>query len=446
MTQWARREFLQHSIYSLLGCALNHGLAHGATAAQGSKIQSCILLMYYGGPSHLDTWDMKPESPSEIRGEFKPISTSVPGRFVCEYLPKTAQVVDKLAVIRSLHHPMTNHNAAMYEMLVGRTPSGGDNEILGASRTSDFPSYGSVLDYCLDKRIETSQQNPLTHVALPHVMHNVVDLPGQNAGFLGAQYDPYQLLEDPNQANFDVSELRLPTTISGKRLESRQNLLRVLNAKRMDAASDSMRKYRERAYQLLKNSAMADSFAVDQEPESVRDRYGRHRLGQSLLLARRLVEGGVKFINVNDKVYNGQLANWDSHADNFSRHKKDLLPPADQAFSALIEDLNQRNLLNSTLVVAMGEFGRSPKINKAAGRDHWPHCYSVVLAGGGVVGGATFGASDQSGAYPASDPVTPGDLAATIFWRFGLDHTRKIYDSLGRPYRLADGQPIRALF
>lgn len=448
LTWLARRDFMQQGVYGLLGYALNHGLARATTASRGSPptIRSCILLMYYGGPSHLDTWDMKPDAPAEIRGEFKPILTNVPGRFVCEHLPKTAQVVDKLAVIRSLHHPMTNHNAAMYESLVGRTPAGGDNEILGASRTSDFPSYGSALSYCLDESTATMRRGPLTHVALPHVMHNVVDLPGQNAGFLGGRYDPYQLTSDPNEADFAVSELSLPANIPITRMESRQRLLSLLDKSTTDSTTEAIRKYHQRAGQLLKSPATANAFVLDREPNAVRDRYGRNRLGQSLLLARRLVESGVRFVNVNDKVYNGQLANWDSHADNFSRHKNDLLPPADQAFSALIEDLDQRHLLQSTLVVAMGEFGRTPKINRAAGRDHWPHCYSVVLAGGGVAGGATYGASDQIGAHPADDPATPGDLAATVFWRFGLDHKREIHDPLGRPYRLAEGEPIRALF
>src|SRR5262249_9115456 len=188
------------------------------------------------------------------------------------------------------------------------------------------------------------------------------------------------------------------------------------------------------------------AFDLSREGPALRDRYGRTTLGQSLLLARRLVEAGVRFVNVNDKVHNGQLANWDSHENNFGRLKNDLLPPADRAFSALIEDLEARGLLATTLVVALAEFGRTPQINRAAGRDHWPDCYSIVLAGGGIHGGAVYGASDKIGAFPAADPVTPGDLAATLFWRFGLDPAAEVHDLTGRPYRLAEGEPIRRLF
>ena len=207
-----------------------------------------------------------------------------------------------------------------------------------------------------------------------------------------------------------------------------------------------MRVYQERALDLLHGHRLRRAFDLAGEPDRLRDRYGRHRLGQSLLLARRLVEAGVRFVNVNDKVRNGQSENWDSHENNFARLKDDLLPPADQAFAALVEDLDARGLLDSTLVVALAEFGRTPRVNGKGGRDHWPDCFSVVLAGGGVRGGAVYGASDRLGAHPAADPVAPGDLAATLFWRFGLDPAAEVRDRTGRPYRLADGQPLRRLF
>jgi uncharacterized protein (DUF1501 family) len=204
--------------------------------------------------------------------------------------------------------------------------------------------------------------------------------------------------------------------------------------------------YQEKAFRLLHSEQARRAFDLSRESTAVRERYGRNTLGQSLLLARRLVEAGVRFVNVNDKVHNGQLANWDSHENNFSRLKDDLLPPADRAFSALIEDMSVRGLLDSTLVVGLAEFGRSPRINKSAGRDHWPDCYSIVLAGGGVRGGLVHGSSDKMGAYPATDPVTPGDLAATIFARFGLNPATEIRDFTGRPYRLAEGEPLHCLF
>ncbi len=204
--------------------------------------------------------------------------------------------------------------------------------------------------------------------------------------------------------------------------------------------------YQTRAFELLQSDEVRGAFDLSSESAAARDRYGRHKLGQSLLLARRLVEAGVQFINVNDKVRNGQLANWDSHQDNFPRLKNDLLPPADQAFSAFIEDLDSRGLLETTLVVAMGEFGRTPRINGNGGRDHWPDCFSVLLAGGGATGGAVYGASDKLGAYPDQNPVSPGDLAATIFARFGIDPATEIHDALGRPFRIAEGRPLSALF
>ncbi len=212
------------------------------------------------------------------------------------------------------------------------------------------------------------------------------------------------------------------------------------------AAEGAMSVYQQRALDLLHSPRARRAFDLTREPDRLRERYGRTRLGQSLLLARRLVEAGVRFVNVNDKVHNGQLENWDSHENNFPRLKDDLLPPADQAFSALVEDLDARGLLASTLVVALAEFGRTPKINKTAGRDHWPDCFSIVLAGGGVQGGAVYGSSDRHAAYPASDPVSPGDLAATLYWRFGLDPAAEVRDLTGRPYRLAEGEPLRRLF
>ena len=410
-------------------------------------IESCILVMYYGGPSHIDTWDMKPDAPAEIRGEFKPISTNTPGRFVCEHLPLTARIVDRLSVIRSMHHPMTNHNSAMYESLIGRLPVGGDVDVLGANRITDFPNHGAVLSYLATQgEIVRKRGNPLINVALPHVMHNVVDLAGQNAGFLGAKYDPFQVLRDPNSPDFRIEALSENRNVPPSRQRARRELLASLDQHSTNGlTTPDLDANRARAYELIGQANVREAFEIKREPSKVRERYGRTKLGQSMLLARRLVEAGVRFINVNDKVYNGQLANWDCHADNFRRHRE-LLPPADQAFSALITDLEERGRLESTLVIAMGEFGRTPKVNLNAGRDHWPQVGGGLIAGGGVVGGATFGASDKIGAYPTADGVTPGDLAATIFWRFGLDPHQEIHDALGRPFPLAAGKPIRGLF
>jgi hypothetical protein len=441
-----RRQLLRMGGLGCLGLAVPFRAAAASPPGFGPlrPIRSCILLYYYGGPSHLDTWDLKPDAPAEIRGMFRSIPTRVPGVRVGEHLPRCAGVVDRLAIVRSFHHRMTNHNAAAVEGLCGRTPLKGDLELL-ADDPNSFPCYGAVL----------SQQRPgrrdvPAHVALPHVMTNVVQLPGQTAGFLGSSYNPLQVNRDPNAPGFRVDELELPADLPLARLDDRHLLLgrldaQVRRAERLARRGD-MTVSQERALALLHSAEVRRAFNLAQESDSLRERYGRNKLGQSLLLARRLAEASVRFINVNDKVSNGQLANWDSHENNFGRLKDDLLPPADQAFSALIEDLEARGLLESTLVVALAEFGRTPKINPNAGRDHWPHCFSVVLAGGGIKGGLVHGASDKIGAYPADDPVTPGDLAATLFWRFGLDLTAEIRDLTGRPYRLADGEPVRRLF
>jgi hypothetical protein len=445
----SRRRLLQAGTLGWLGLGLSGGLQaaeqrSGRAPASRGQIRSCILLYYYGGPSHLDTWDMKPDAPAEIRGEFRSIATATPGLRIGEHLPRCARVTNRLAILRSMHHPMTNHNAAAVESLCGRTPLKGDLELLGDDANS-FPCYGAALTF-----LKPGRRNLPSHVALPHVMYNVVRLPGQTAGFLGAVHNPFEVTHDPNRPDFRVDELALPADVSPARLEDRRSLLSLVEgrARRAEqaAARGNMTAHQQRAFNLLSSDEVRRAFDLARETERTRERYGRNTLGQSLLLARRLVEAGVRFVNVNDKIHNGQTANWDSHENNFGRLKNDLLPPADQAFSGLIEDLEARGLLASTLVVALAEFGRTPKINANRGRDHWPFCFSVVLAGGGVQGGAVYGASDRIGAYPADNPVTPGNLAATIFSRFGLDPATEIRDGAGRPYRLAEGEPIRALF
>jgi len=441
----SRRQFLQCSAYGALASALNQSRLQSAEPARANRIQSCIMLMLYGGPSHLDTWDMKPAAASEIRGEYRPIQSNVPGRIVCEHLTACSRMMDKMAVIQSMHHGLTNHNSAMYQAMIGR-PASSNNEILGASRQQDFPNFGATLSYMTATGALPRTRNPLVNVALPHVMHNVTDLPGQNAGFLGGSHDPMQITDNPNQPDFRVRNLRLPAGVNESRMQARRTLqLSLDQGIGSDAENIEIDAYQKRAFELLHSDGVKTAFGIEREPEPMRNRYGRHKLGQSLLLARRLVESGVRFINVHDGIYNGQIANWDSHSNIFPRHSE-LLAPLDQGLSALIDDLDQRGLLESTLVIVTGEFGRSPRVNANAGRDHWPNCYSMLLAGGGVKGGAVFGSSDRNGAYPKSSPVTPGDLAATVFWRFGLDHEHEIVDPLARPFPIADGQPVRTLF
>ncbi|QDT30617.1 hypothetical protein Enr10x_59850 [Gimesia panareensis] len=434
----SRRSFLQASGYTALAAALNQRLLVAREASPQQPLRSCILLMLYGGPSQIDTWDMKPHAPSEVRGDYRSIQTSVPGLINCEHLSACAQLMHKLTIIRSMHHDLTNHNSAMYQALVGKSPVS-NNEILGANRMRDFPNVGAAISYATARGALPKTGNPLINLALPHVMHNVVDLPGQNSGFLGGSHDPFQINADPNSDRFQVQNLQPPPGISEPRLLARRSLLRSLD--HLDVGDSDLEQYQRRAFELLQNPAVQAAFQIEREPPRVREDYGRHKLGQSLLLARRLVESGVRFINVHDGVFNGQAVNWDSHANLFQRHRE-LLTPFDQGFAALIRDLDQRDLLDSTLVIAMGEFGRTPRVNANGGRDHWPNCYSVVLAGGGVRGGTTFGASDHLGVYPQADPVTPEDLAATIFQRFGINPEIEIRDRTGRPFQLSEGQVI----
>jgi hypothetical protein len=445
--QFSRRLLLSAGGLGALGLKLSGLLRAEAADANGgarSSIQSCILIFYYGGPSHLDTWDMKPKAPREVRGEFDSIASNVPGIRIGEHLPHSARVVDRLAVIRSMRHPMTNHNAAAFATLSGRPPLKGDLEFLGNDR-NDPPCLGSILSRELPGR-----RGIPTFVALPHVMYNVVQLPGQVAGFLGSAHDPFQVVCDPNTPGFRFDGLELPADLSLDRLGHRESMLRLIDGQlrsgERDASSGARDAYNEKAFRLLRSDAVRRAFHLGGEDPRVRERYGRNKHGQSVLLARRLAEAGVQFVCVYDHDRNSQLTNWDAHENVFGRLKYDLLPPTDRAFAVLIEDLTERGLLDSTLVIALGEFGRSPKINATAGRDHWPFCFSAVLAGGGIRGGMIHGSSDKLGAYPDRDPVSPADLAATLFSRFGLDPAAEISDLTGRPYRLSEGQPIRALF
>ncbi len=452
-----RRGLLQLGGLGYLGLNLG-GLwrAQAASvAAPRTKLRSCILVFYYGGPSHLDTFDMKPTAPAEVRGEFRPIATSVPGVQVCEHLPRMARLMHKVALVRSMHHENRLHDSASIETLTGRPSPNGDREEFAPIKQF-FPCHGAVLSYLRrDRRLE------VPHAALPWVFHNVVDVPCQGAGFLGGAFDPLVLSVDPSSRTYRAGALAPPADFLPGRLEQRRRLLTSLSPTR------STEGHYQRAFRLLGSATLRGALDIDREPVRVRERYGigpapvkvgegggggngaemgvaRQMRGQNLLLARRLVEAGVPFVNVNDFRQQGQ--NWDAHFKCFNQHKTHLLPGADQGLSALIEDLDQRGLLDTTLVIALGEFGRTPRINKDGGRDHWPDCYTVLLAGGGVRGGQVYGSSDRIGARPASMPVTPADLAATIFWRFGIDPATEVHDVTGRPYKLAEGQPLRKLF
>jgi hypothetical protein len=457
-----RRRLLQFAGGSYLGLNLG-GLWRAQAADRGPPqtprpVRACVLVFYYGGPSHLDTFDMKPDAPAEVRGEFKSIATSVPGIHVCEHLPRMARVMHKVALVRSVTHAARLHDSASIHALTGRPLAGPDRELF-SPLAQVYPSYGSAVAY-----LHRDRGRDVPFAALPFPFHNVVDVPCQGAGFLGAAYEPLRIDTAPAARQYQPPALRPAEGVPAARREGRRRL-----AERLERApaSGEMRVLAEKAYRLLSAEAIREAVDLTREPLGVRERYGygpepvavgeggggtngaemgfaRQMRGQNLLLARRLVEAGVPFVNVYDFKQQGQ--NWDAHFNCANQHKTHLLPPADQSLSALIEDLDARGLLESTLVVAMGEFGRTPKINRQGGRDHWPDCYTVLFAGGGVAGGAVYGSSDRIGAYPADDPVTPGDLAATIFWRFGIDPATEIHDQTGWPHRLATGEPLRRLF
>jgi hypothetical protein len=439
----SRRQWLQIGALAVAG--LNPSRAIQSREVERLvPIRSCILIFYQGGPSHLDTWDMKPKAPAEVRGEFRPIATAVPGLWACEHLPHLARLANRLTIIRSLHHGLTNHLPAAFTTLIGREPLRGDQLLVGQN-SNDPPCLGSSVT-----RARPGEHEGIPpFVALPHRMWNEMDVPGQSAGFLGSAHEPLQVEGDPSHADFRLPELEFPAGVNRARLEQRASLLDTLEFPQRSAdtfdTSGHLRGYRRKAMALLGSEIVRRAFDLRLEDSPMRDRYGRTRHGQSLLLARRLVEAGVRFVAVYDRKING-AESWDTHGNNFALLKDSLLPPADRGLAALVDDLASRGLIDSTLVIALGEFGRTPRVNINAGRDHWPFCYNAVLAGGGVRGGFVYGSSDALGAYPDANPVTPADIAATVFWRFGLDPTAEIRDRTGRPYRLADGQPIRTLF
>ena len=448
-----RRRFVQFgsvgglSLGGLWGARARAELAGAKTP---SAIRACIFVFYYGGPSHLDTYDLKPNAPSTVRGEFRPIATSVPGLQISEILPNMAKVMHRCALVRSMHHTNRLHDSASIETHTGRQAAQGDREEF-APIPQFYPCHGGALSYLWQER-----RLDVAHAALPFVFNNVVPTPCQGGGFLGAAFDPFRVTVDPDKQHYIAEELSIRQELPAQRIGSRRDLLTALETGALPANSAGFDQYYDKAYQLLGSERVRRALDLSEEAPETRERYGvypanvaghgfaHHMRGQNLLVARRLVEAGVPFVNVYDFRQQGQ--NWDAHANNFSQHREHLVPPAEKALAALIGDLEERGLLESTLIVATGEFGRTPQINNGAGRDHWPDCYSVLLAGGGVQAGAVHGASDAIGAYPAKDPATPADLAATIYWRFGFDPAIHVRDRLARPHHLADGEALRGLF
>lgn len=441
-----RRDFLHAGSLSALGLSLPGLKALEARGAvDRSREMNCIMLFLVGGPSQLDTWDMKPDAPSEIRGPFRPIETTVPGVQVSEIFPKLAGIMDKVGLVRSVYHTATAvHDTGHQMMQTGR---------LFGNGAIKYPHVGSVLSY-----LKGPNGDVPPHVVMPRPIGNTGgNMPhGQDAGFLGKSYDPFVLGADPNARDFKVPDLLPPDYISGVR-ESRRRSFRdaIDGATRSFEASEDARLLDEnfqRAYGLMSSKEAREAFALDAEPDAMKDRYGRTRFGQSCLLARRLIERGTRFVTVNmfETVFNE--ITWDIHGSApFSPiecYKDEVGPNFDTAYSALLTDLYERGMLENTMVLAFGEFGRTPKINPAGGRDHHPACWSVLFAGGPVRGGTVVGASDEIGHAPKDRPVSTAEIAATIFNGLGIGLDTELPGPQGRPIRVVDHgvEPIRELF
>jgi hypothetical protein len=447
--QLSRRDMLQVGSLGIFGLGLTDLLTAQARveatsprpASARGKARSCILMFMWGGPSQLDTWDLKPSAPADVRGEFQPIATSVPGLQISEHFPLLATQAHRYTIIRSMTHDDPAHLSSVHHAVTGRHAPTVKSDAAPASR-QDTPHVGSMLS-----KLRPSQGELPSFVSMPwFVSHPAAPggkAPGQNGGWLGETFDPFLIAGDPNAANFSVAGLRGPADVPLDRFDERQTLLKQLDSR--FARTEGMTTLHERAFGLLRSASANGVFDLNQEPAPVRERYGRNTHGQCLLLARRLVEAGVRLVCVNWH-QDGRFF-WDTHEQNFTGLKNRLMPPADRGFSALLEDLAQRGLLDETLLVWVGEFGRSPRISKGqAGREHWPSCYSAVLAGGGIRGGQVHGRSDNRAAFPAADPVAPGDLTATIYHALGISPDIPVLDREGRQVALTEGTPLRTLF
>lgn len=416
----------------------------GVDAESGQSRQSSgkkmILVWTTGAMSHHDTLDMKPDAPAEVRGQFNPIQTKTPGYQVCEHMPELARLSDKYSVIRSFTHKDNNHLMSTHHVLTGQIQPGAFFDKI-ASRT-DWPNYSGAYNY-----FNPRNDGIPNGVNLPTYMQQPPLLwPGQYAGLLGAKHDPWQITADPNKDDFKVDSLTLAAGLDIQRVTDRQSLLSDLNKQQgrleRTAAGNRMKSEQEQAYNILTSRRLADAFEVQKESEQVREKYGRHTTGQSLLLARRLVQVGVPVVQVNI----GNAQNWDNHGNIFPTLKDRLLPPLDKGLAALLTDLEERGMLEDTFVVLIGEFGRTPKVNNKAGRDHWGPCFSALFAGGGVQGGRVIGESDPHGGYPVKKPFSPEDFGATVYSVLGIDPESEIRDRFDRPLRLNSGSVISELF
>jgi hypothetical protein len=480
----SRRELLTVGGLSLVGLGLPELLRARAAAAESAqsgvaglpgfgKADSVIFVYLQGAPSHIDLWDPKPNAPAEIRGEFTPIASEAPGMFLGEVLPKLARQAAKFSLIRTVGckpKGLPNHGSAIYMLMTGHDPGNFSPTGLAVPPSrEDLPSVGSVTS-----RFRPCEPGRFSYVTIcgPTKEAAVVGL-GQGAGLLGGAYDPYQMYDDPTQP-MKLDVFALPGDVTLQRLNGRVDLRRQIDsqalAREAEAATsgdrrritgrDSFDAFYQKALTILQSNAAVRAFRLEDEPAALRERYGMTRFGQSCLLARRLIEAETRFVQItwparsDDEPAPGPDGSWDTHRNNFPTLRNDRCPVFDHSLSALIEDLHARGLLARTLLVAVGEFGRSPKIGASTtnnvgpgGRDHWPDCYSALIAGGGVRAGEVYGESDRFGAYPRLNPVHPYDLIGTIFHALGIDPATEYLDTLARPRRLVDhGTPVLGLF
>ncbi|MFO0889033.1 MAG: DUF1501 domain-containing protein [Isosphaeraceae bacterium] len=461
--QFSRRAILCAGGLSALGLAGPELVRlRAATTAGGGESRhrgnSCVFIFLFGGPSHIDLWDMKPKAPLEIRGEFRPVDTSVPGIQICEHLPMLAATMDRVCLVRSMTHQMPVHGPACSELYSGRPYFGAP--VTDQARPEDWPSIASMV-----ARFGQGQGGWPPSIVLPWFTQFAgQDRPiaGQFGGRMGAIHRPFLVEGDPSSPDFQVPGVRLPAGLALERVRARGGLLRSLDGAAepglLPPRQDEIVSANQATAQAMLGDAQAlRAFELDREPRRVRERYGEGKFAQSLLLARRLVEAGVSLVTVN---YDDESASdkvspyWDTHHQNFPKLRERLAPRFDRAYSAFLEDLHQRGLLDTTLVVATGEFGRSPRVGQfvqnnmteKTGRDHWPHAFTVLLAGGGVRGGQVYGATNAIGSHVADRPVTPADLAATILHHLGVDHRLEYWDEFQQvPRRLSEGKPIADL-
>ena len=467
----SRREFLRVGSIGLFGLGLSHyfswqqALASSSTSKYAgikafNSAKSVILLFLQGGPSHIDIWDPKPDAPSNVRGEFKPIKTKVPGIWLSETMPLLAQQMDKCQLIRSMSYTpkgLFNHTAAIYQMLTGYPPDRvAPSGQLEPPSPADFPTAGSHISKMLPP-----EEPVLPFVEMPRPLQesNIIGKGGA-AGFLGKAYDPYRLYQDPNKP-IKLDDLALRKEVSPERLRDRFTLLKGINRSMPDlekaVSTYALDEYYERAFDLVLSGKARDAFDLEKEPSEVRDRYGRTTFGQGALMARRLIEAGTRFVQLNwPSVANGnpEVDAWDTHASNFKPLKNLHCPKLDRALSALLEDMHDRGLLDETLVVAVGEFGRSPRLgvstsgntNSPDGRDHWPYCYTALIAGAGIPGGQLYGESDETASSPKEKPVHPNDLLATVYFTLGIDPDMEVLNHLDQPRELVKGKPLTDLW